>query len=242
LFDWDVYRLAIEAFFHGGNPYQVGEGFMRFYNPPWTIFIMAPFTLARGYAMLVLAIVSTMILAIIGRRWGLKPLGVILLVTSAFNYQTIMAGNAEAIAWLGLFLPPGLGIFFFLIKPQSTIGMVAFLLYRRWQTAGVVGVVRLLAVPVLLTLGALALWGLPPIVPCPCNRSLFPYSLLLGIPALLIAMRQQRPRWAAFSGPFLTPYVAYHGYLPVLFAFRGVGLLLVWVLTWIPIALYGITF
>ena len=55
-------------------------------------------------------------------------------------------------------------------------------------------------------------------------------------------MRWQRPRWAAFSGPFLTPYLAYHGYLPVLFAFQGISLLVVWALTWIPIIVHGVTF
>lgn len=49
-----------------------------------------------------------------------------------------------------------------------------------------------------------ALWGLPPALPgdaTPWSHSLFPWSLLIAIPALAVALRTDNPNLAAATGP-----------------------------------------
>ena len=44
-------------------------------------------------------------------------------------------------------------------------------------------------------------------------------------------------RTAGFVGPFISPYVSFHGYLPALFPFRGKWMGLALLVSFIPVVL-----
>ncbi len=240
--DWDLFRRAILAFLHGQNPYLVGTGFMRFYNPPWTLPLLAPFLLFGKYAILVLAIVSVASLVAVSVRLRLGALGALLVVTSAMHLQSVRAGNIEWLPWLGIFFPAPIAMLFYLIKPQVTIGVILLLLQDQWMRFGWRGIARTTAPAVVLLLLAILAWGVPSTPTASSwNLSLFPFSLLIGLPTLVIALRRRSFRLAAFAGPWLVPYQSYHGYLSILFAFSGVPMLAVWAISYVPLLFFGVT-
>ncbi len=237
-FDWDVFRAAALALLHGQNPYEVGAGGMRFFNPPWAAALLIPLALLpRLPGLIVLALVSTISLLLVARRMGMGLWGSVLLVTSLMHIESMLNGNIEFLPWLGVLFPAPVALIFFTIKPQATLGVIVLVLWAEWQDNGWVGLLKTLAPTAILTALWLLIWGLPPVRPAEnaSNFSLFPYSLFIGVPALAYALWRRDLRWAAFAGPLFSPYVIYHTYLALLFPLRGVWLLLAWLAAFIPI-------
>lgn len=237
-FDWDVFRAASLALLRGQNPYEVGSEGMRFFNPPWTVLLLVPVALLpRIPGLIVLALISTVSLLLVARRMGMGLWGSVLLVTSLMHIESMLNGNIEFLPWLGVLFPAPVALLFFAIKPQATAGAIALVLLGEMQDNGWVGLLKALAPTAALTALWLLIWGPPPTKPFSdaINFSLFPYSLIVGLPALFYALARRDLRWAALAGPLLSPYVPFHTYLAVLFPLRGVWLLLAWLAAFIPI-------
>ena len=155
------------------------------------------------------------------------------------HLQSILFGNIEWLPLLGLILPGPFSLIFFCIKPQATLGFIAILLYKEWEKGKWKAIAKTILPTIFLGSANILIWGLPnlPSSNNPGLRSLFPYSLLIGIPALLLALRNQDDRIAGLVGPFISPYVTFHGYLPALLAFRGKWMLIALLISFIPVLL-----
>ena len=153
--------------------------------------------------------------------------------------QSIIYGNVEWIPLLGVLFPAPIALIFYTTKPQATIGLILVTLLLEWDRAQWKGVLLAIIPTLVLAVVTTAIYGLPP-VPGPNNpgqHSLFPYSLLVGIPVLILAMKKRDERLSLFVGPFVSPYVTFHGYLPALFAFRGKWMALAVAISYIPVLL-----
>jgi hypothetical protein len=238
--DWDVYRNAALALLAGHNPYTTGYGQMLFFNPPWMLVILMPLlVLPRNTGFILNAVVSTLIFIPITRRLKMGIWGYFFIVTSPMHLQAIGAGNVEWLPWCGVFFPAPIAILFYLIKPQATIGIILLTLYLELKNGGWKSVAVALTPSLVLTALWLLLWGLPE---SPSGGNIgrlefFPASLIVGLPALFLALKARSKRMAAFAGPFMAPYVTYHGWLSVLFPFRKASMLFVWLLMFIPVLL-----
>lgn len=238
--DWDVFRSACLALISGQDPYLVGEGQVRFFNPVWTLIPLLPLALCPPLIGLLLnAIVSMSSMALVTRRLRLGVWGFFWVAISPMHLQSLIYGNVEWLPLLGLLFPAPVAILFFTTKPQATVGLILLTLLGRWRAARWKGVLLAIAPTVVLALLSVCVWGLPP-VPGPSNpgqHSLFPYSLLVGFPALVWALKRNDRKWAAFAGPFISPYVTFHGYLPALFPFKGKWMALAVLISFIPVIL-----
>jgi len=219
--DWQAYRAAVLAFLAGQNPYHAGWGIFRFFYPPWALIALLPYALLpHDAAFFAMAITSSLVLIMLSRRFGLGTLGTFFLLSTPMHLYALGYGNAAWLPWIGLLLPTPLALIFLSIKPHVTFAVILVVLLREWDRRGLYGVMLAAAPTALLTIVWLALWGLPDLGgPNIGNISLFPWTLLLGIPALAIALHRRSVRMAAFANPFLIPYVTFHGYLGTAFAF-----------------------
>jgi hypothetical protein len=240
LTDWGVFRSAVLALFSGQNPYSVGQGEMRFFNPPWMLLPIAPLAALPPLTGLLLnGIISLLALLFVSRRLKLSKWEFFLLAICPMHLQSMVFGNVEWLPLLGLLFPAPIALLFFTTKPQSTLGFILLTLLRQWKAGRWRGLALALAPTAVFAIISVVLWGLPP-VPGPNNpgqHSLFPFSLLLGIPALILALRNQDDRMAGFVGPFVSPYVTFHGYLPALLPFRGKWMVVGVVISFIPVLL-----
>ena len=238
--DWDVFRSAVLALFSGQNPYSVGQGEMRFFNPPWILLPIAPLAALPPLTGLLLnALVSLFVLLFVSRRLKMTKWEFFLLAICPMHLQSMLYGNVEWLPLMGLLFPAPIAMLFFSTKPQATLGFILLALLRQWKASRWRGLALTLAPTFAVALLSVVLWGMPP-VPGPNNpgqRSLFPFSLLLGIPALILALRKDDDRTAGFVGPFVSPYVTFHGYLPAVLPFRGKWMVLAVVISFIPVLL-----
>jgi hypothetical protein len=228
--DWDVFRNACLALLAGQSPYSVGQGEMLFFNPPWALVPLIPLALLPPITGLLLnALISFISLLVITHKLKMGPWGYFWIAISPMHLQALIYGNIEWMPLLGLLFPPPIALIFYVIKPQATFGLIILLLIREYRRASWKGLMLVLAPTLALFLIWFVLWGLPP-VPGPNNpgqKSLFPFSLLLGLPALYYAIKKDDLRLASFVGPFVSPYVTFHGYLPALFPFKKYWMALV---------------
>lgn len=238
--DWDVFRSACLALLSGQNPYMVGQGEMRFFNPAWTLVPLLPFTLIPPLpGLLINAFLSMAVLLLVTHRMGLSKWEFFWMAICPMHLQSMIYGNIEWLPLVGLLLPGPLAMIFFTTKPQSTIGWILLTLLNQWKSNRWKGVLLTLLPTAVLGILTYILWGLPPI-PGPLNpgqRSLFPFSLILGLPALWLTLRNRDERLAGFVGPFISPYVTFHGYFPALFPFKGKWMALAVILSFIPVLL-----
>jgi hypothetical protein len=238
--DWEVFRTACLALLSGHNPYSAGQGQMLFFNPPWTLVPLLPFALLPpllGLAANALASIASILW--VSRRLHLTVWEFFFVAVSPMHLQSMLYGNIEWIPLLGLLCPPPLALLFYLTKPHATAGLIILLLVGQWKTSQWHGLLTTILPAAILSVISVLLWGFPPL-PGPNNpgqHSLFPFSLLLGIPALYVAIKREDKRWGAFVGPFVSPYVTFHGYLPALFPFRGKWMGLAVLVSFLPVVL-----
>jgi len=238
--DWDVFREATLALLSGQNPYLVGAGEMRFYNPPWALIPLIPLAvLPPMVGLLANAVVSVAVVLVVSRHLKLSLWEFFFVAISPMLIQSMLYGNTEWVPMLGLLFPAPVAMLFFATKPQAALGWILLFLLRSWKTDRWTGVGITIAPTILLGIVSLILWGLPPI-PGPENpgqHSLFPVSLFLGIPVLIWALRSDDDRLAGFVGPFTAPYVTFHGYVHALFPFKGKWMALAVLASFIPVVL-----
>ena len=147
---------------------------MVFFTPPWALIPLIPFALLLPFA-------------------GLAGLALVSLFSLLFVSRHMLYGNVEWLPLLGLLAPPPLAMLLYATKPQASAGLTALLLIAQWKAARWRGLLITLAPTIVLGVLSVIIWGLPP-VPGPNNpgqHSLFPFSLLFGLPALYLALNEE---------------------------------------------------
>ncbi len=151
------------------------ENSLGFYNPPWTIFLLFPFSLLplrEGMAALTLFSVVSVILAVAHftppgrtRLWA-----TVLALFNLHTFDLLNRGQLDAFPLLGIFLgfwalrhrsPWVLGVGFFLlsIKPQSVFLIALIYLWKLWAWP-LADRVRALALPLVVGLSSFVIFGL----------------------------------------------------------------------------------
>lgn len=239
--DWEIYAAAIATVLSGGNPYSVGYDQRRFFNPPWVLLILFPLTLLNNDVVpLVFWLVALSAMYMIARHFRVGGVKAFFFLSSPMLLYSIGYGNIEWLPWLGLLMPLPLALVFLTIKPQATFGVIAVRLLTTWERKGLVGVLLAVLPTAVLTLIWLLVWGYPhpPERTNYGNVSLFPYTLIIGIPLLIVALHRRSIRLAALAAPFVSPYVTFPTYLATQFMFPFWG----WALGWIAAIQYLLTF
>jgi hypothetical protein len=239
--DWDVFRRATHDLFSGRNPYQAssdcGDPYLY---PIWALLILAPFTLLPrmvGYGLWI--VTSLIALWFICRRFGQSRWDYLLVVLSAPSMLSLMYGNIDFLAFFGVFLPLPIGMTLFMIKPQNSIGLMVILLYREYREHGLKQVLlAILPVSVLLALNVL-IFGLPHSDGLKTGFGvMFPWAVVPGLMLLYKAFKADDASKASAASPLLTPYSGINNTLCVMFAFRGMDLLIASWLSWLVLIFY----
>jgi len=219
--DWTYcYEPAAEHLLAGESPYRVG----CFFNPPWMPLIAVPFTALGDASFEVWLFASLIGLALvtlrIGGPWWIVPL----VWLSPPAISMLRQGQADWLVYLSVVVPPWLGAFLVMLKPQVGIGLAALLTVRIWRRGGVVDAVRLWFPPLVALAGSLLLWGNWParasfLPDDPLNISIWPVGVPVGVVVLFFALRRNSTPLALIAGPLLSPYYNYFSLTGVVLAF-----------------------
>jgi len=141
-------------------------------------------------------------------------------------------------------MPPQIGLFFVLMKPQIGFSIALLWLYQAWKQGGFR--------QVLLTFGPVTvaylisfllhgfwivhLFGMPH---NPYNESIFPFALPMGVVLLYISLKELDLKLSAFTSPLFTPYCTNHNYsIMQLGLFNRPKLfIMAWIVFWITAVL-----
>jgi len=213
--DWiDYFRPAALEMLAGRSPYTV-EGFV---NPPWLLIPLLPIALlpekVGGAVMFVLLLGA---FGYTAYRLKAKPLAMLAIILSAPVVYSLRYAQTDGLAALGFVLPPQIGLFFVLAKPQAGLAVALFWLVEAWREGGVKRVARTFAPVTLAYLLSFAIYGIwltrgMGSIGLDCNISFWPTSLPIGLILLVHALRHRRFHTSIIAGPFFSPYLAIHSW------------------------------
>ena len=216
--DWHAtYRPVSIMAMQGKSPYRPDpDAFFPY--APWALIPLIPLGLlpeniGRG-AFFVLAILGYSYFAM---RLGANRYTLPLFLISPPVLHCLLNANIDWIAILGYALPPQIGIFFLLVKPQVGIGGVIFWLVISWYRGGFRETLRVFLPVTIVTLLSFVVFGLWPLsfiraMQYSWNASLWPLSIPVGLVLMVQALRQKDIRFSMAASPCLSPYVLFHSW------------------------------
>lgn len=219
--DWhDTFRPAARELLFLRNPYKV-EGFS---NPIWSLLPLVPVALLpENVGRAVGVLMGLVAFGVVAYRLGAKPLALAAFLVSPPVLHCLLNANIDWMPLLGVILPPQIGLFFLVIKPQVGYLVGAFWLVEAWRRGGMREVARVF-LPVTAALAVtFALWGFWPArlgrtLTYWWNASLWPMSIPVGLALLVAALRRRRMEYALAASPCLSPYVLFHSWSGALVA------------------------
>lgn len=236
--DWaDIFRPAALALLQGKSPYEVQPVF----NPPWIILGMLPIALLPVDISKTLMFLLTFLgYGVAAYRLKTGYINIAIFLINPFLLFGAMLGNIDWLVPLGLTLPPQIGLFLVLAKPQVGIGIAIFWLIEALRTGGFKEVVRIFApvsIGFLLSFLVFGMWPLKTgqLSDVWWNISLFPFSIPIGIALLITAIQKRDISNSIASGAFLSPYFSPQSFSVPIFAIIKNRVLLIGVVisTWI---------
>lgn len=219
--DWrETYYPAARAVLEGANPYLAAPTFR---NLPWTLIPMLPLAIFSErvsgalYFILTLALYAWVAVRLKASRAAL----IAFLLSSPVVYGMRML-NVDALALVGFILPPQIGLFFVLIKPQMGIAMIPFWMFETWREGGWRALLLAFLPATIAATLSLVIFGTASIgrsndlLQSTWNASLWPWAFPIGFALTILSIRNRRKDQAMAASPFLSPYLAYHSWVSVL--------------------------
>ena len=156
-------------------------------------------------------------------RMGAKPLTLGAFLVSPPVLHCLLNGNIDWMPLLGFVLPPQVGLFLVVIKPQVGFTVAIFWFVESWRDGGWREVFRTfwpITFGLLLTFAVLGFWPLhyTERLSTWWNASLWPMSIPVGLVLLTIAFRKRKIEYAMGAAPCLSPYVLFHSWSGALMA------------------------
>ncbi len=233
--DFQAFYDASRALLSGQNPYSVE----RFLNPLHVAILFVPLAILpfgvayRLQAGLAFVCYVVAMWRLLGRRWDLTWLSLL----APFAWLIAFYGNIDWMVLLGATLPPPIGLWLVLTKPQEGLVVAAILILEEWRLQGLKRAL-LMTGPVALMMGLSWQLGMAQtgVVAQPWNLSAWPYGLMIGVPVAVFALLRQDRKVGLLASPFLSPYVSALNWSVALPAFMrnrhwaGVAVILSWIL------------
>lgn len=219
--DWiRTYRPATRELLALRTPYSIKS----FYNPPWILIPTIPFALLPdrvGNGLLFVISFVTIIYSAI--KSGGKALSVSAFMLSFPVLFLLLFGQIDWLILLGFTLPPQIGLFFILAKPQIAIPFTAYFLIDSFRKGGIKQVTKVFLPVTLAYIFSFAIFGIwfenidSNILTEIYNFSLWPFGIPIGIALIIKAIRLHKERFSIIAGPFFSPYVGVHSWsIPLL--------------------------
>jgi len=211
--DWvEYFRPAAQLLLHGHSPYRESG----FYNAPWVLLPMLPIALlpvslgnAFMYSLNIFAYLY------VAHKLRMNPLMMVFFVLFSGMQGAALNGNIEGLLALGFILPPQIGLFFLLAKPQFGIGMAVFIGVMAWRENGLGHAVKMFLPVTIAFLLSFLMFGFWPysiqsLGEVWWNTGIFPYGIPIGLGLLALAVFGREKRFAISSSPFFAPYLTAH--------------------------------
>jgi len=140
----------------------------------------------------------------------------IIFLLSAPVLSCLAYGQTDWLPLLGFFMPPWVGLFFVLLKPQFGIGIALYWLYRAGQERRVIKTFAPVVGAFLLSFVIYGLWPLTwgNLLQRAGSLPFWPWTIAVGL--MLLMRRQEKCAWAV--GPFLSQYGCIQSWVGVLLA------------------------
>jgi hypothetical protein len=221
--DWQgAFYLAAQEVLHGRSPYNV----INFLNVPWTLIPLLPLALLPvRIGSAAIFVLSLAIFIYVAYRLGARGIWIVIFLMAPPVIHSLYLGNIDALSLLGFVLPPQIGLFFVLIKPQIGLVMAIFWFGEAWRQGGVRSVVRVFAPVTLAALISVAIFGnwmtaerLDLQVYSTWNASWWPMGIPVGLVLCALSLRDRRRDYAMAASPFLAPYVTHSSWMGVVAA------------------------
>lgn len=218
--DWrETYYPAARAVLEGHSPYSVPT----FRNVPWTLIPLLPLALFPERVGGALFFSVTLALyALTAIKLGASRTALIAFLLSSPVVYGMRMLNVDALVLPGFLLPPQIGLFFVLVKPQIGAAMIPFWMFETWRDGGWRLVVRVFAPATVALILSFAVFGSASIgrsddlLHSEWNASLWPWAFAIGFALTVLSIRNRRKDQAMAASPFLSPYLAYHSWVGVL--------------------------
>lgn len=219
--DWrGAFRPAALALLRGESPYDT-EGFMY---PPWTALLLLPiavFPVEIGQALLIF--VYLFAVAFTAYKFGGNKISILFILASPPVLHGLLNGNIDGLVILGFVLPPWLGLFLLVIKPQISFGAILYIFIIKWKTEKILGVVRTFAPVTVAYILSIIIFGPWPLrfsqtIAFSWNASMWPLSIPIGLAFLVMAIRSNNFKYSILASPLLSPYVLLHSWVGTLLA------------------------
>lgn len=226
--DWHVvFKEAARRMVSGDSPYSMNTvgNHMRFYNPPWALIPLIPAALlpdAAGQATMITMIIVIFVYVVY--RMGASPIAILSFMLSIPVLLSLDNLNIEFLVFIGLILPPQIGLFFLVTKPQLSVGYILYLLYSTFKKGGIKQGIQIFGPIGAATLLSFAVYGFWPrwmlsAGETPTDVNIWPVGLVIGMIFLYKAFTENKEEDAVASSPFLSPYLSPMGWSVALVKF-----------------------
>jgi hypothetical protein len=199
--DWQSIRPASLAIVAGESPYGAW-----YFNPPWLAAMLIPLALLpfQASAALMFAINISAFMAIFAR---LRIYPVLALILLLIVFRSAFFGNVEGLVLLGAIMPPWIGLFLVLIKPQVGIGIALYWLWFAWKDKRILRTFGPVIFALSLSFIIYGNWLQSNITAQSWNASIFPYGVPFGLLLLWISCKTRNIGGAIAAGVLFSPYV-----------------------------------
>lgn len=217
--DWyHTYYPAARAFLRLENVYQAVP---IYFAPPWTLVPLIPFALLPIAAARALFFIA----GLFGFSWlawkiNPQPAAVLSFLFSAPVACCLIQGNVEWLPLLGLLMPPQLGLIFLAMKPQTTIAVMVYVIWKAYRQhrqngrlEGLAGALATMLPTICLFLASWALYGPWFLRIGGAARAAtwtvitpWPWLFPLGLALLYLSIRLDHRPYALAASLLLTPY------------------------------------
>lgn len=211
--DWKgAFQPAALKLLMGESPYQITS----FFNPPWVLFPLLPIALlspALGSAvMYVLNLFSYLFVTM-----KLKTNFWLIIIFLFFSKMLLNSinGNIEGLLAIGFVLPPQIGLFFILAKPQMGVAVAVFWAIESYRTGGLKETIRIflpvgLAYIITFMIFGFYIGNSMQLADVWWNSSIFPRGIPIGVILLGIAVWKREIKFAIAASPFFVTYLTPH--------------------------------
>jgi hypothetical protein len=219
--DWDqTYRPAARALLTGKNPYSV----LEFANPVWCLLPLLPLAiLPSEIGRAAYLLMSLLGFGYAAHRFKASPVALVAFLVSPPVLHCLLNSNIDWMTLVGFALPPQIGLFMVVIKPQIGYAVALFWLVEAWRNGKWREVVRVfwpLTAAMALSIAIFGTWPLKSFVKLDYwwNASLWPLSIPVGLGLMAAALRTHRVEYAMGASPCLSPYLLFHSWSGALLA------------------------
>jgi hypothetical protein len=218
--DWhDSYYPAALKMLSGHSPFEIST----FYNAPWILIPFIPLILLpERMGGAVFFSINLFLIYCIGKKFKVHPVILALSFPACF---LLLYGQVDGLVLAGLLLPQWLGVLLLIAKPQIGVWVIIYYFYmhlrtRQWKKLFFLfaSLVACYALSYLLYGPWMSQNNLFAAISYPHNSSLWPVSIMFGLPLLVAGLREQNIRYVMMATPLLSPYVGPHSWLIFLVA------------------------